>query len=179
MISPFSSSTLSALVLRAWTLDPASGSVTPYATISPSSAILFIYLSFCSGVPPTLIGSIPRHMARNDVAMARSIFASLSETMAISMAPAPSPPYSAGIKIRWRATSGPSIKRISSIGKAPSWSISSLVSRVIFSFSSLDMVSRTMERTSGSIFVCPLIKILLVAVLIEKPMAPAFRMYRL
>ncbi len=43
---------------------------------------------------------MPRHMAKKEVAMPRSIFAILSDIMAISDGQAPSPPYSSGIKIR-------------------------------------------------------------------------------
>ncbi len=93
-------------------------------------------------------------MAKKEVAMAKSILAIFSDMMAISVAPAPSPPNSSGIKMRWRATSGLSMKRMSSMGNSPVRSISSLVSKESLSLSSLERVSRTMLRISGSILPC-------------------------
>ena len=45
----------------------------------PSLAIRLMYLRFCSSVPPTLIGSLPRNVASSEVASPRSIAAIRSQ----------------------------------------------------------------------------------------------------
>ena len=63
----------------------------------PSSAIRDSQSFFCSGVAPTVIGSLPRNVASTAVATPRSIRAISSQTQYTSKAPPPKPPYSSGM----------------------------------------------------------------------------------
>ena len=56
---------------------------------------------FCSGVAPTVIGSLPRNVASTDVAMPKSIRAISSQTQYTSNAPPPNPPNSSGMNKSW------------------------------------------------------------------------------
>ena len=52
---------------------------------------------FCSGVAPTVIGSLPRKVASTAVAMPRSMRAISSQTQYTSKVPPPMPPNSSGM----------------------------------------------------------------------------------
>ena len=53
---------------------------------------------FCSGVAPTVMGSLPRNVASTAVAMPRSMRAISSQMQYTSKAPPPMPPNSSGMK---------------------------------------------------------------------------------
>src|SRR3954447_15359642 len=78
-----------------------------------------MYSRFCSGVPPTRIGSLPSWVASSDVARPRSTLAIRSQTRYTSSAPPPMPPYSNGTNTSCRPSSSPDdIRRTSASGNS-------------------------------------------------------------
>ncbi len=91
----------------------------PYANSDPSLAIRVMYVRFCSSVPPTLIGSLPRKVASSEVARPRSIDAIRSQMRQTSKAPPPMPPYSNGTNSSWMPSPSPDdIRRTISSGNS-------------------------------------------------------------
>src|SRR5271169_3002629 len=72
---------------------------------------------FCSGVAPTVMGSLPKNVASTEVAIPRSMRAISSQMQWTSNVPPPMPPNSSGMKSSWMPNlSGLHMSRTISIG---------------------------------------------------------------
>src|SRR6266545_1626355 len=130
---------------------PAAGSVAPYANRSPSSAIRVSHSFFCSGVAPTVMGSLPRNVANSAVATPRSTRASSSHTRYTSNELPPIPPYSSGTNSNEMPSSSPLMARTTSSGHSSRSSRSSSTWSGSRSAVNSRMASNVMESVSASI----------------------------
>ena len=110
--------------------DPAFASVSANAAIVPS-AMRGRYFFFCSSLPQSRIGRVPRAVPKSESAMPAQYFESSSTATTMSIVPPPMPPYASGLK---RPKSPASAKSFTmSVGKIPSSSYFARTGRIFFS----------------------------------------------